>query len=171
MPLALVVVRWAYEEHLLMPTFSLFGKSVELQATPEPTARTRDESAWLHRRYLTVRLIARMEALRVHTAGRAFAGREASQEAGAWILIGDVVQSSSQLASSRALPSANPRSFVAFTHVSEAVLAAGTVLNIGIASAKFGGAGGEFQAEYVTGPPMTFRPLVGKHWHGAVGRA
>jgi hypothetical protein len=59
----------------------------------------------------------------------------------------------------------------AFTHVSEAVMAAGTVLNIGLASAKFGGAGGGFQAEYVAGPRVVFKPLSGKSWHGAVGRA
>lgn len=154
-----------------MPTFSLFGKSVELQATPATTARTCDESAWLHRRYLTIRLSARTKALRVHTAGRTFPGREPSNEAGAWLLIGDIIQSSSQLASSRALPTANPNSFVAVTHVSEAVLGPGTLLNIGIASAKFGGSGGEFQAEFVAGPPITFKALAGKRWHGAVGSA
>lgn len=37
-----------------MPTFSLFGKAVELLASPAPTACTRDETAWLHRRYLSV---------------------------------------------------------------------------------------------------------------------
>ena len=154
-----------------MPTFSLFGKSVELSATPAPIARTRDETAWLNRRYLTVRISQTTEALRVHTAGKSFPGREASNEAGAWLLIGDVIQASGQLASGRALPTANPIGFTAFTHVSEAILAPGTVLNIGIASAKFGGAGGEFQAEYVEGPPIRFRPLAGKHWHGQSGRA
>jgi hypothetical protein len=154
-----------------MPTFSLFGRSVELPATPAPVAPTRDDTAWLFRRYQTVRLLERVEALRVHTAGRAFPGRQASHEAGAWLLIGDLIQSAGQLASSRALPAADPGSFVAFTHVSEAMLEPGTLLNIGIADAKFGGSGGGFQAEYVSGPAITFRPLTGKHWHRGCGQA
>lgn len=59
----------------------------------------------------------------------------------------------------------------AFTHTSEATLAAGCVLNIGLASAKFGGFGGGFQAEYVSGPEIQFKPLAGKHWHGKTGHA
>jgi hypothetical protein len=54
---------------------------------------------------------------------------------------------------------------------SRAVLSPGTILNLGIADAKFGGTSGDFQAEYVEGPPINFKPLHGKHWHGAVGRA
>jgi len=154
-----------------MPTFSLFGKSVDLEAVPSPNAVTRDETAWLHRTHLTIRLLTQLEALRVHTGGRAFPGRDASGEAGAWLLIGDVIQSSSDLADTRSLPTANPRSMVAFTHASLATVAAGTVLNIGIASAKFGGSGGGFQAEFVSGPPIVFKPLSGKNWHGAAGRA
>jgi hypothetical protein len=154
-----------------MPTFALFGKSVDLQAVPAAMASTRDPDAWLHRRYLTVRLTAPLDALRVHTAGRSFPGRDASAEAGAWVLIGDVIQSSGDLADTRSLPTTNPSSMVAFTHTSEALLASGTVLNIGIASAKFGCTGGEFQGEYVGGPVIVFKPLAGKHWHGMAGRA
>lgn len=153
-----------------MPVFSLFGESVELSATPLPAARTRDETAWLNRRHLTVRLTRATQALRVHTAGKAYPGRPASSEGGAWLLIGDVIQTSGQLAGSRALPTSHPGGFTAFTHVSEALLAPGTVLNIGVASAKFGGAGGGFQAEYVEGPPIVFKPLAGRHWHGRSGQ-
>jgi hypothetical protein len=60
---------------------------------------------------------------------------------------------------------------VAFTHTSEASLVANTVLNIGLASAKFGGSGGEYQAEYVSGPTIRFTALAGKHWHGGSGNA
>jgi hypothetical protein len=88
---------------------------------------------------------------------------------GAWILIGDVIHTSSALASSRSLPVNNPQSMTAFTHTSEASLAAGTILNIGLASAKFGGVGGEFQAEYVSGPTIRFTPFVDKIWHGKIG--
>ena len=154
-----------------MPTFALFGKSVDLQAVPVAPAITRDKAAWLHERYMTVRLTAPLEALRVHTAGRSFPGRDASAEAGAWVLIGDVNQTSGNLASNRSLPTTNPRSMTAFTDTSEALLAPGTVLNVGIANAKFGGAGGGFQGEYVSGPSIVFKPLSGKHWHGSEGHA
>lgn len=154
-----------------MSTFYVFGKSIELAAIPASAAQTRDETAWLHRKYLTVRLLAPTEAMRVHTAGKSFPGRQASNEAGAWLLIGDVIQSSGQLANGYALPTTNPRAFTAFTHVSLAMLGTGTVLNVGIVAAKFGGAGGDFQAEYVEGPPIVFKPIHGKHWHGAVGHA
>ena len=154
-----------------MPIFSVFGKPVELLATPALVARTRDETAWLHRRYLSCRLWGTTEALRVHTAGKAFPGRDASNEAGAWLLIGDVIQTSGQLADSRALPATNPHGFTAFTHVSIAILGPGTVLNVGIAAAKFGGRGGELQAEYVAGPPIIFKTLHGKYWHGSFAHA
>jgi hypothetical protein len=134
-------------------------------------AQTRDESAWQYHRYSTVQLVGPFEGLRVHTGGRAFPGRQASDESGAWILIGDVIQTAPVLASSRALPVDDARRLVAFTHTSEAYLGVATVLNIGLASRKFGGTGGEFQAEYVSGPPIRFVPLVGKHWHGTGGRA
>ena len=87
------------------------------------------------------------------------------------MLIGDVIYTASELASSRSLPAGNTRSMTAFTHTSEARLSPGTILNIGLASAKFGGGGGEFQAEYVAGPAITFLPLTGKHWHGRAGSA
>ena len=155
-----------------MPIFSFFGKSVTLSAVlVSEKATTRDQSAWRHGIYTTVRLTGRLSALRVHTAGSTFPGRQASGQAGAWILIGDVIQTSAELANSRSLPTENPSSMVAFTHTSEALLAANTVLNIGIASAKFGGAGGEFQAEYVCGPTIQFTSLAGRHWHGSAGHA
>lgn len=144
---------------------------MDLQAVPVAAAITCDKAAWLYERYITVRLTAPLEALRVHTAGRSFPGRDASAQAGAWILIGDVIHTSGNLASNRSLPTINPRSMTAFTHTSEALLAPGTVLNIGIANAKFGGAGGGFQGEYVTGPAIVFMALSGKHWHGSEGHA
>jgi len=154
-----------------MPTFSFFGKSINLPAVlVSAKAATRDQSAWQAGMYTTVRLVERLLALRVHTAGRVFPGRQASGEAGAWILIGDVIQTSVGLANSRSLPTNDPRSMVAFTHTSEANIAVNTVLNIGLASAKFGGMGGEFQAEYVSGPTIQFTPLTGKHWHSRATR-
>ncbi len=155
-----------------MPTFSFFGKSVNLPAVlVSNKATTRDPSAWQYGMYTTVQLTGRLTALRVHTAGRTFPGRQASDQMGAWVLIGDVIQTSTDLANSRSLPTVNPRSMVAFTHTSGARLATNTVLNIGLASAKFGGTGGGFQAEYVSGPTIQFTPLAGKHWHGGAGHA
>jgi hypothetical protein len=60
---------------------------------------------------------------------------------------------------------------VAFTHTNEATLPAQVVVNVGLASAKFGGWGGGFQAEYVSGPAIQFTPLLGKRWHGRAGIA
>jgi hypothetical protein len=155
-----------------MAMFSYFGESIELPAKAVlPGASTRDPDAWMHGVFTTVRFELPMKALRVHTNGRTFPGRDASQEAGAWILIGDIIETSSELASSRSLPAANPKSMVAFTHVSEAQVQMGTVMNVGLASAKFGGKGGRFQAEYVSGPSIHFTPLRANRWHGAAGRA
>ncbi|MEO8754910.1 MAG: hypothetical protein ABI624_19775 [Casimicrobiaceae bacterium] len=155
-----------------MTTFSFLGKFIDLPAVQlSSKAKTRDETAWQHGQYMTVRLIGAVSALRVHTGGRSYPRRPGSAEVGAWLLIGDVIHTSSTIASSRSLPVQNPMSMAAFTHTSEASLAASTVLNIGLASAKFGGRGGDFQAEYVSGPTICFTPLAGKHWHGGIGHA
>jgi hypothetical protein len=121
--------------------------------------------------YLTVQLTKPISGLRVHTEGRAFPPvREfGSAQAGVWILIGDVIQTSVELAGSRSLPVNDPSSMVAFTHTSLAKVQAGSILNIGLASRLFGGSGGEYQAEFISGPPIEFVPLAGKHWHGRFG--
>jgi hypothetical protein len=145
---------------------------VTLPAVWLPTKeKTRDESAWLHRTYLTIRLTDSINAIRVHTAGKSFPGRLASNEAGAWLLIGDIISTSSEIANSRALPKENINVMTAFTHASEAVVSPGSVLNIGLAAAKFSGYGGGFQAEFVSGQPILFKPLVGKFWHNRAARA
>jgi hypothetical protein len=155
-----------------MAQFFFLGESIDLPAIRATAqAGTRDETAWRLGVYITVQLIGSMSALRVHTQGRSFPERPASNEAGAWLLIGDVIETSSGLASSRSLPGGNPLSMVAFTHTSEALLAAATVLNIGVASAKWQGMGGGFQAEYVRGPAIRFVPLAGNVWHGRSGQA
>lgn len=153
-----------------MATFVISGKQIRLPATQiQELAHTRDRSAWMGGCYITVRLLTSISTLRVHTNGRSFRERPASGESGAWLLIGDVIKTSTDLASSRSLPVQKPDSMTAFTHTSAALIAAGTALNIGIASAKFGGLGGGFQAEFVSGPPIQFTPLAGKHWHGTSG--
>jgi hypothetical protein len=157
---------------LTMAMFSFSGKTVNLPAVQlSAKEKTQDETAWRSRQYISVRLVSSMSALRVHTNNRSFPGREASAEAGTWLLIGDVIQAAPAIASSRSLPAQNPASMAAFTHTSDAKLAANTVLNVGVASAKFGGRGGNLQAEYVSGPRILFTPLEGKHWHGRAGHA
>ena len=165
--------RRAVQRINLMSIFTFFGKSVELPATRLlDQAITRDQSAWHVGTYITVRLTDRLSALRVHTSGRRRpCRRPASSETGAWILIGDVIQTSTDLANTRSLPTNRPQSMVAFTHTSMAHVAATTVLNIGLTSAKFGGTGSGFQAEYVSGPHIQFTPIHNKHWHGGIGHA
>ncbi|HUO79844.1 MAG TPA: hypothetical protein VMU00_06855 [Steroidobacteraceae bacterium] len=148
-----------------MPRFLVCGGTLELPAAfVLPRAPSSAPEAWTGGQWLTVRICEATPALRVHTAGRAFPGRPASHAAGAWVAIGDVIWTAAELASSRALPGA-------FTHTSDAEIAAGTVVNVGFASALFGGAGGGEQAEYVSGPAFRFRSLEGKRWHGRAGTA
>jgi len=155
-----------------MARFLVAGRAIDLPAIPVTRpAPSRDPSAWELGAYTTVQLVEPVDALRVHTDGRAYPGREASASAGAWLAIGDVVQTSSQLANSRSLPTDDPTSMIAFTHVSEVTVPENCILNIGFASAKFGGLGGGCQAEYVSGPAIRFTPLEGKRWHGRAGRA
>jgi len=155
-----------------MATFSFFGESISLPAVQVPAqAQTRDKTAWQSGQYTTIRLIGPISALRVHTNNRSFPGRQASAEAGACLLVGDVIHTAPSIANSRSLPVQNPGSMAAFTNTSGAQLAASTILNIGLASAKFGGSGGGFQAEYVDGPAISFSPFTGKHWHGSAGNA
>ena len=158
-----------------MTRFVFGNKSIDLPAaTVRPVASSRDANAWWAGQYATVRLFQPIRGLRLHTSGRSYPDRPASNAEGSWILIGDVIQTSSQIAQSSSLPGKLPQSMVAFTHVSDVSLAAGTVLNIGVASAKFSGevgGGGGFQAEHVSGPWPQFHVLAGNYWHGNAGAA
>jgi hypothetical protein len=148
-----------------MPVFSVVGTLIDLPAIPVfPKASTRDNGAWLHGQYVTVKLTAPVEGIRVHTDGRHFPGRPASGGAGAWVALGDVIGTSTELVSNRSLPGV-------FTRVSEALLPSFCVTNVGVCSALFGGAGGGVQAEYVSGPPVSFHQLHGKYWHGSAAHA
>jgi hypothetical protein len=161
-----------HQESIAVALFAIFEKSIELPAIlVTPTAPSLDATAWLGGYHMTVRLNEDFMALRVHTNNKAFPGRQASPAAGRWILIGDVIQTSVEIADSRSLPTDNPLSMVSFTHTSEAELSKDVIVNIGLASPKFGGKGGEFQAEYVSGPHLRFSPLQGRHWSGREGNA
>jgi len=155
-----------------MAKFTFSGKSIELPAVVmTPTCASFDPTAWVSGDHLTIRLLDTIHALRVHTNGRAFPKRELSHAAGRWILIGDVILTSSEIADSRSLPTNDPTGMTAFTHTSEAVLVRNVVLNIGLASEKYAGRGGGFQAEYVGGPEIQFKLLTDKIWHGRAGFA
>lgn len=155
-----------------MAIFSVGGRQIDLPAVVvRPNAASSDRTAWLDGVYVTLRLTGPVAGLRVHTDGKEYPGRKASALPGAWVAIGDVIGTSSELASSRSLPAADPQAMTAFTHVAEVGLPAQCVVNVGRASAKFGGRGGGFQLEYVSGPRFTFRPLADKHWHGRAGTA
>jgi len=155
-----------------MAKFFFGGTALELPAVAVwPKSQSRDPSAWMHGLYSTVRLLSPVDGIRVHTGGRAYPGRQASSEEGAWVALGDVIVSASAFASSRSLPTDNPSSLVAFTRIAEVVLAPQCLINIGLASPKFGGTGGGAQAEYVSGPPLQFTPLGSKYWHNRVGHA
>jgi hypothetical protein len=153
-------------------TFWFSAKSIDLPAVPvAPSCATVDPTAWLAGDFRTVRLLDTVQALRVHTNGKAFPAREASMANGRWILIGDVIMTSGQIADSRSLPGKDVSSMIAFAHVSEATLERGVVINIGLASTKFAGRGGGFQAEYVRGPVIRFDLLKSSMWHGREGMA
>jgi hypothetical protein len=155
-----------------MARFFVAGTAIELPGIPVwPKAQSRDPDAWMLNTYSTVLLLSPVEGIRVHTDGRSYPGRPGSSEEGAWVALGDVIVGSGEFASSRSLPSCNPKSLVAFTRMAEVRLPSQCVLNIGLASPKFGGLGGGVQAEYVSGPPLQFGTLRGKYWHDHVGHA
>ncbi len=146
-----------------MVVFLVAGRALELPAAhPAAPSDSRDPRAWAAGDWRTVQLLAPLDALRVHTAGRASAGRPASGEQGRWFALDDCIETSGELASSRSLPGA-------FTHTSLVRVPAGAVLNVGFASALFGGAGGGGQAEFLEGPAPSFVALRGKYWHGRAG--
>lgn len=146
-----------------MATFALSDRSIELPAVMQPRAPTRDLGAWAHGEYVTLKLTELIQAVRTHTGGKAFRGRQASRLEGAWYALGNLIQTSSEYTASRALPGA-------FTRVAWVNLSANTVLNVGLCSPLFGQPGGEAQAEYVGGPPANFIP-VNNIWHSKGGRA
>lgn len=152
-----------------MATFTFFGKTLDLPAVRMPTnTATCDPTAWQSGHFVTVRLTNAIPALKVDPNSRHLPGPYAPPERGAWVLIGGAIHASAPLVDHRfSLPVVNPRSMLALTHTSAAHVAADTVLNVGLASARFGDSGGEFQAEYVSGPPVEFTLLPDKSWRAS----
>jgi len=152
-----------------MQTFTLHGRSIELAAWLRPERKaTAQRSAWLCGTWLTVLTGGDILALRVHLKGREieteWGDRVGSSEAGAWLLIDDVVLTSRQIVEQRALPAGM------FSHVSRATIRPNTLLNIGIASPLYGFAGGGWQAEWVGQERVCFATLP-NIWHGRTGTA
>jgi hypothetical protein len=149
-----------------MAIFLVCGKTIELPASRiMPRATTSAKTSWRSGEYITVKFLKDFDqAIRVHTGGRAFPDREASDEKGRWVAIGDVVMTSRQLADSRALPGA-------FTQIANAIVPSGCIANIGIAARLLAGSGGGLQAEFVSGPPFRFIAIANKFWHTRGGLA
>lgn len=142
-----------------MAKFSIAGQTVELPAANvAPSRDTRDKKAWLDGEWITVQVEQPIQGIRVHTNGKAFVDREASHAAGAWVAIGDVILTSKEMVDQSALPGP-------FTHVSEAEIPAGCIVNVGFNAALLAGRGGGTQVEYVAGPPFKFTQLGGAYWH------
>jgi hypothetical protein len=148
----------------IVAQFFIGGNWIELPAELARRARTRDIGAWRAAQYVTVRLLEPVEGVRVHTDGKAFSRRPASAAGGAWVAIGDAIDTAAQFVATRSLPGP-------FTHVGWALLPPDCIVNVGVCSPLFGGMGGGFQAEYVSGPPIEFKQAQGKYWHSRTGRA
>ena len=149
-----------------MAVFFVSGVPIELDATRYTAIASQCPDAWQSGEYMTVRMTADGVdiGVRAHTNARDYPGRPASNAAGKWLALDDVIATAHTFAASRALPGV-------FTHVGWVTLPAGCVINIGMAAPKFGYRGGGVQAEYLQGPRPIFDQAVGKVWHGVTGHA
>lgn len=142
------------------------GINEKLPAVEIPLRPTRAENAWRGDRF-TIRLIADLPAIRVHSMGGSGAShREVFTRSGTlgnWFAIGDVILTREEYMTTHALPGP-------FTHQDEWLLPQGSILNVGICSPLFGHTGGALQAEWLDGPPLQRRQLKG-YWAGAIGNA
>jgi hypothetical protein len=148
-----------------MARFFIAGRAIDLPAIPvDPKSQTSQRDAWLFGQYLTLRLLAPTDGVRVHTNGRALNNRQASNPEGRWVALDDVIQTASELRGNRALPGV-------FTHVGTVVFPEQCIINLGVCSPLFHGDGGGFQAEYVSGVAFRFSQLTGMIWHHSFGNA
>ncbi len=157
-----------------MTRFVFGNKSIDLPAaTVRPVASSRDANAWWAGQYATVRLFQPIRGLRLHTSGRSYPDRPASNAEGSWILIGDVIQTSSQIAQSRSLPGKLPQSMVAFTHVG----AMSRWLQEPCSTSEWpaqnslakSGVGEGLRPSTCLEPWPQFHVLAGNYWHGNAG--
>lgn len=132
-----------------------------------PQRPTNADNAWLGP-YRTIRLIAPIDALRVHVGAGAGASIHKHLASGAgihgrWFAVGDVVQTYEEFRSTRALPGH-------FTEIAIATLAVGTILNVGRCSPLFGLKGGGDQIEFIEGPNPVLRSIDAL-WSRTAGNA
>lgn len=152
-----------------MAAFAVAGQVIYIPAIRAALKPTSQPSAWLNGDWITVQTTEDIQGIRVHTNGRDLpatatnAFRPASGAQGAWVAIGDVILTSGEMVDQSALPGA-------FTHVAEAVIPSGCVINIGFNGPVLAGSGGGTQAEYVSGPPFKFTQLRAK-WMPRAGSA
>jgi hypothetical protein len=146
--------------------FEIPGFNEKIPAVVLPLRSTRADNAWLGERF-TVRLVADLPALRVHSRGGIAATHQEqfsrSGTVGSWFAIGDVILTREEYLAVHALPGN-------FTHQDEWLLPSGSILNVGICSPLFGHKGGALQAEWLEGPPLQNRPLKG-WWSSKIGNA
>jgi len=144
------------------------GTAIELPAVPVGRVNSTALNAWGPHGFITVRLVAPLPAVRVHTrAGVAASVRthlsHGSSAVGRWFAIGDVILTRDQYKAAHALPAG-------FTHQDDWLFPIGTHLNVGVAGPLFGHPGGALQAEWLSGPEPS-RTLVRGYWSGRVGTA
>ena len=143
--------------------FHIPGTETIVPAMRIARAETKAANAWLGG-YTTVRLVASLDAVRVHTGGGDGAATRKELVGaglhGRWFAIGDVVQTYDEYLASHALPAH-------FTEIAWATFAPGTVLNVGVCGPLFKHPGGSEQAEYVSGPRPQLRPLNASWSHQA----
>jgi hypothetical protein len=146
--------------------FQIPGTGTILPAAELPAAPTKAGNAWKDG-YRTVRLLAPLTAVRVHTGGGEGAATRPELVGaglqGRWFAIGDVVQTYDEYRVAHALPAD-------FTKIALATFAPGTVLNVGVCGPLFGHRGGSEQAEFVSGPPPRLQP-VDATWSRHAGHA
>lgn len=144
------------------------GSNTHIPAVAVAPVQTGASNAWGPLGYTTVRLVAPLPALRVHTRAGVAAATQPALAGGAgtfgrWFAIGDVILTRDQYKAAHALPAG-------FTHQDDWLLPTGTVLNVGIAGPLFGHRGGALQAERLSGPEPTRTALKG-HWSNRSGTA
>ena len=153
-----------------MTTFIVSGRKIQVTASFVPRESTQQVDAWHKGEWISVRVDAPIEAIRVHTNGRTFSDtdvmweRLGSKATGAWAAIGDVILTSSQMVDASALPGV-------FIHVAAVIIPQNCIVNIGVNGATLMGRGGGVQAEYVKGPRFEISELKGKVWMDRAGRA
>jgi hypothetical protein len=133
----------------------------DISGTPQPKQPTSNSGAWLGGNYTTVRLVADVDAVRVHVGAGVGAARRESLAMGAgslgrWFAVGDVILTRSTYTSSRALPAD-------FSRVDWCRLKAGSIVNVGRCSPLFGHMGGGEQVEWVSGPQPE-QTTVSSNW-------